>query len=56
MWYHMVVGENFGEFGKSGEIHQNFTHPNLHMYIIKLHMGSLRNEWQIVWGNMHGWH
>ena len=27
----MVVGENFGEFGKSGAIrHQSFTHPNLY--------------------------
>ena len=23
-------GGNFGEFGESGAIHQNFTHPNLY--------------------------
>ena len=42
----MVVGENFGEFGKPEAIRQSFTHPNLRSYIIKLRVASMTNEYQ----------
>ena len=47
-------GGNFGEFGKSGAIHQSFTHPNLHSYIIKLRVDSMTNEYQATIANIHG--
>ena len=41
-----MAGENFGKFGKSGAIHQSFTH------IVKLWLDSIMNEYQVNRGNM----